>query len=58
VWSERLATVGDPVHPTYHTGWAFTTHYTQDVSSMLQEVTTTVAYQHLRLKEYDHQVEA
>jgi hypothetical protein len=26
-WSERLATVGDPEHPTYHTGWAFTARY-------------------------------
>jgi hypothetical protein len=53
-WSERLATVGDPERSTYHTGWAFTTRYSQHMSSMFQEVTTTGAYQRLRLEEYDH----
>jgi hypothetical protein len=57
-WSERLAAVGDPKRLTYHMGWALTTCYAQHVSSMLQEVTVTGAYQHLRLEEYDHQVAA
>jgi hypothetical protein len=57
-WSERLAAVGDLERSTYHTGWAFTPHYTQHMSSMLQEVTTTGTYQHLHLEEYDHQVAA
>jgi hypothetical protein len=38
-WSERLAAVGDPERQTYHMGWAFTTRYTQHMSSMLQEAT-------------------
>jgi hypothetical protein len=57
-WSERLAAVGDPEHPTYHTGWAFTARYAQHVSSMLQEVTVIGAYQCLLPEEYDHQVSA
>jgi hypothetical protein len=51
-----VAAVGDPEHPTYHTGWAFTAHYAQHVSSMLQEVTAPGAYQRLCLEEYNHQV--
>jgi hypothetical protein len=27
VWSERVAAVSDPEHPTYHAGWAFTACY-------------------------------
>jgi hypothetical protein len=57
-WSERLATVGAPERTTYHTGWAFTACYAQRVSSILQKVTVTAAYQRLCLEEYDHQVEA
>jgi hypothetical protein len=49
-----LAAVGDPERPTYHGGWAFTAHYAQYMSSMLQEVMVTGAYQHLCLEEYDH----
>jgi hypothetical protein len=49
-WSELLATVGDPECPTYHVGWAFMAHYTQHVSSMLQEVMETGTYQHLCLE--------
>jgi hypothetical protein len=58
VWSERLAAVGDPERSAYHTGWAFRARYTQHMSSMFQEVTTTGAYQRLHLEEYDHQVSA
>jgi hypothetical protein len=58
VWSEWLATACDPTRPTYHAGWAFTVCYAQHVSSMLQEVTAISAHQHLRIEEYDHQVEA
>jgi hypothetical protein len=58
VWSERLAVVGDPKHSAYHAGWAFTACYAQHMSSMLQEVTVTGAYQRLRLEEYDHKVSA
>jgi septal ring factor EnvC (AmiA/AmiB activator) len=57
-WSERLAAVGDPKRLTYHAGWAFMTRYAQHVSSMLQEVTATGAYQRLRLEEYNYQVVA
>jgi hypothetical protein len=32
--------------------------YAQHVSSILQEVTTVDAHEHLHLEEYDHQVEA
>jgi hypothetical protein len=39
-------------------GWALTTRYTQHMSSMFEEVTTTGAYQCLRLEEYDHQESA
>jgi hypothetical protein len=35
VWSERLAALSDPEHPTYHVGWAFTAHCAQHVSSVL-----------------------
>jgi hypothetical protein len=35
VWSESVATVGDPELPTRHTGWALTTRYSQHVSSLL-----------------------
>jgi hypothetical protein len=56
-WSELLVTVGAPERLTYHAGWAFTAHYAQHVSSMLQ-VTVTGAYQCLHMEEYDHQVEA
>jgi hypothetical protein len=57
-WSERLAAMGDPERSTYHAGWAFTTRYAHHMSSIFQEVTTTGAYQHLCLEEYDHQVSA
>jgi hypothetical protein len=43
VWSERMAAVGDPELSTHHAGWAFTTRYSQHVSSLLQEVTLTYA---------------
>jgi septal ring factor EnvC (AmiA/AmiB activator) len=57
-WSELLVTVGAPERLTYHAGWAFMARYAQHVSSMLQEVTVTGAYQCLHMEEYDHQVEA
>jgi hypothetical protein len=56
MWSERLATVGDPECLAYHVGWAFMACYAQHMSSMFQEVKTTGAYQRLRLEEYDHLV--
>jgi hypothetical protein len=51
VWSERVATIGDPEIPTHHAGCALTAHYAQHVSSLLQEVTTTGAHLRLRLEE-------
>jgi hypothetical protein len=56
VWSEHLASIGDPERETYHAGWAFTVRYAEYVSSLLQEVMVTGAYQRLRLEEYDDQV--
>jgi hypothetical protein len=44
VWSERVAAVGDPELSTNHVGWVLTARYTQHVSSLLQEVTTTSAH--------------
>jgi hypothetical protein len=58
VWSEHVAAIGDPELPTHHAGWAFTAHYTQHVSSLLQEVTTMGAHLHLRLEECAGQVKA
>jgi hypothetical protein len=58
VWSERMTTVGDPELPTHHVGWALTAHYSQHVSSLLQEVTTTGTHLRLRLEEYAGQVKA
>jgi cell division protein FtsB len=58
MWSERLATVGDPEHSVYHAGSAFMARYAQHMSSMFQEVTATGTYQCLHLEEYDHQVSA
>jgi hypothetical protein len=43
VWRERVAAVGDPEFLTRHAGWVLTTHYSQHVSSLLQEVTATGA---------------
>jgi hypothetical protein len=57
VWSERLVAIGDPERETYHTGWAFIARYAQHVSSLLQEVTVTGAFQRLRLEEYDNRVQ-
>jgi hypothetical protein len=51
VWSERMAAIGDPELPTHHAGWALMTHYTQHMSSLLQEVTTTGTHLHLHLEE-------
>jgi hypothetical protein len=44
IWSEHLATIGDPERETYHAGWAFMTRYAQHLSSLLQEVTVTGTY--------------
>jgi hypothetical protein len=52
MWSERMATIGDPELPTHHVGWALTAHYSQHICSLLQEVTTTCAHQCLRLEVY------
>jgi septal ring factor EnvC (AmiA/AmiB activator) len=56
VWSERVAAIGDPELLMHHAGWALTARYSQHVSSLLQEVTTTDAHLCLRLEEYVDQV--
>jgi hypothetical protein len=58
MWSERVATIGDPMLPTHHAGWVLTSWYSQHVSSVLQEVTVTGAHLRLHLKEYAGQVKA
>jgi hypothetical protein len=58
VWSERVATIGDPELPTHHVGWALTARYSQHVSSLLQEVTMMDAQLRLCLEEYASQVKA
>jgi cell division protein FtsB len=58
VWSELVATVGDPELPTHHAGWTLTVRYTQHVGSLLQEVTLTCAHLCLRLEECVDQVKA
>jgi hypothetical protein len=58
VWSERVATIGDPELPTHHAGWALTARYSQHVSSLLQEVTMMGAHLRLCLEEYASQVKA
>jgi hypothetical protein len=35
VWSEHVAAIANPELPTHHAGWALTTRYAQDVSSLL-----------------------
>jgi hypothetical protein len=35
VWSENMATIGDPELPTHHVGWVLMAHYAQHVSSLL-----------------------
>jgi hypothetical protein len=47
VWSERVATVGDPEFLTHHAGWALTARYAQHMSSLLQEVIATGTGAHL-----------
>jgi hypothetical protein len=58
VWSERVATIGDPELPTHHTGWALTARYAQHVSSLLQEVTSMGSHLRLHLEECISQVKA
>jgi chromosome segregation ATPase len=58
VWSEHVAAISDLELLTHHAGWALTTHYSQHVSSLLQEVTVTGAHLRLRLEEYASQVKA
>jgi hypothetical protein len=58
VWSEHVATIGDPELLTHHAGWALTACYTQHVSSVLQEVTATGAHLRLHLEECTGQVKA
>jgi DNA-binding transcriptional MerR regulator len=58
VWSERVATIGDPEFLTHHAGWALTSCYSQHVSSMLQEVTATDTHLCLHLEECAGQVKA
>jgi hypothetical protein len=57
-WSACFVDACDTTRQTYHTGWAFTTRYTRHVSSLLQEVTTVSAHQHMHLEDYNHQLEA
>jgi hypothetical protein len=52
VWSEHVATIGDPELPTHHTGWTLMARYSHHVSSLLQEVIATGAHLCLRLEEY------
>jgi hypothetical protein len=58
VWSEHVTAVGDPEVPTHHAGWTLMARYSQHVSSLLQEVTSTSAHLHLHLEEYAGQVKA
>jgi hypothetical protein len=58
VWSEHMATVGDPELPTHHAGWVLMARYAQHMSSLLQEVTATGAHLRLRLEECTGQVKA
>jgi hypothetical protein len=58
VWSERVATIGDPELPTHHAGWVLTTRYAQHVSSPLQEVTATGAHLCLHMEECTGQMKA
>jgi hypothetical protein len=58
VWSERVATVGDPELLTHHVGWALTARYAQHLGSLLQEVTAMGAHLCLHLEEYAGQVKA
>jgi hypothetical protein len=58
VWSEHVATIGDPELPTHHAGWALMTRYAQHMSSLLQEVTAMGAHLCLCLEECAGQVKA
>jgi hypothetical protein len=58
VWSERVATIGDPEVLTHHAGWALTACYAQHMSSMLQQVTATGAHFRLLLEECAGQTKA
>jgi hypothetical protein len=58
VWSERVATIGDPEFLTHHAGWTLTARYAQHVSSLLQEVTGMGAHLLLHLEECAGQVKA
>jgi hypothetical protein len=58
VWSERVAAIGDPEHPTHHAGWMLMARYAQYVSSLLQEVIAMGTHLRLHLEEYAGQVKA
>jgi chromosome segregation ATPase len=58
VWSERVASIGNPELLTHHVGWALTACYAQHVSSLLQEVTATRTHLCLRLEECAGQLNA
>jgi hypothetical protein len=58
VCCERVTAIGDPELLMYHAGFALTARYSQHVSSLLQEVTTTGAHLRLHLEEYVDQVKA
>jgi hypothetical protein len=58
VWSERVATVGDPELLTHHADWVLMARYSQHMSSLLQEVTAAGTHLRLRLEEYAGQVKA
>jgi hypothetical protein len=58
VWSERVVAIGYPELPAHHVSWALTARYSQHVSSLLQEVTTTGTHLCLHLEECTGQVKA
>jgi hypothetical protein len=58
LWSQRVATVGNPELSTQHAGWALTARYAQHVSSLLQEVTAMGAHLCLLLEECTSLVKA
>jgi hypothetical protein len=58
VWSERVPAIGNPELLTHHAGWVLTARYSQHMSSMLQEATTSGTHLRLRLEEYAGQVKA
>jgi hypothetical protein len=56
VWSDPVATIGDPELLTHHAGWVLMTCYSKHVSSLLQGVMMTGAHLRLHLEECTGQV--